>query len=112
MIDINLAEGNPTINSDVDLIIQQIDLLFDTAPKEVQGTPGYGTRYEDFLFNLSMSNAAIAYQVQSDLASLNLFGFVPSVDVTILNGTLNDIVLVTIVLERGQEYYEKTYELR
>jgi hypothetical protein len=112
MIDINLEEGAPTINSEVDLIIQQVDLLFDTAYKEVHGAPDFGTRYEDFLFNLNMSNDAIAYQIKNDLASLNLFGFSPSVNVTILEGTLNDIILVQISLERGSEYYEKTYQIQ
>lgn len=112
MIDINLDEGAPTINNEIDLIIQQVDLLFDTAYREVQGASGYGTRYEDFLFNMNMSNDAIAYQIKNDLGTLELFGFAPSVDVTILEGTNNDIILVRIGLERGSDYYEKTYNIQ
>ena len=112
MIDINLNPGSPLVNNEVDIIIQQVDMLFDTAKKEVLGIPDYGTDYDEFLFNLQMSNAAIAYQVECDIRSLELFGFEPTVEVSILEGTLNDIVLITIGLRRNETYYEKTYKLQ
>lgn len=112
MVDINLDEGTPTINTDVALIIQQIDLLFDTSRREVFGKPDYGTRYDDFLFNMTVSNEAIEYQVKNDLAQLNLFGYTPSVSVTILEGTLNDIILISIGLSRNDSYYEKIYKIQ
>ena len=37
MIDFNLDAGSPTKTGDVALILQQIDMLFDTTPKEVLG---------------------------------------------------------------------------
>lgn len=112
MIDINLDGGAPTINNEIDLIIQQIDMLFDTAYREVHGAPGYGTRYEDFLYNLNISNAAIEYQIQCDLNSLQLFGFVPSVEVSIYEGTLNDIILCKVTLTRNDQVCEKTYKIQ
>ena len=112
MIDINLDEGAPTINTDTELIIQQIDLLFDTNKREVFGSPNYGTNYDNFLYNMTLSNDAIAFQVKGDLEQLDLFGYTPSVEVNILEGTLNDIILITIGLERNNSYYEKTYELK
>ena len=112
MLDINLDEGAPVINKDVDLIIQQIDMLFDTAHREVFGAPVYGTNYDEYLYNLSLSNEAIAYQIQCDLAQLQLFGFTPEVEVSILEGTLNDIRLINIGLSRGNTYYEKTYKIQ
>lgn len=112
MIDINLEEGKPTINNEIDLLIQQIDMLFDTAYREVHGAPGYGTRYEDFLYNLNLSNAAIEYQIKCDLNSIELFGFTPSVSVSIFEGTLNDIILCKVTLERDNQAYEKTYKIQ
>ena len=112
MVDFNLSEGSPTINQEADLIIQQIDLLFDTAKHEVMGDQDFGTDYDQFLFNMQASNAAIAYKIESDLGKMNLFGFIPHVDVTILEGTQNDIILCKIELVRGDEYYEKTYKIQ
>lgn len=112
MIDINLDEGAPLINDDISLIMQQIDMLFDTNQREVFGNPHYGTRYDDFLFNMTMSNEAIAYQVKCDLNQLNLFDYIPTVSVSILEGTLNDIILITVGLERNNNYYEKTYKIQ
>lgn len=112
MVDINLGKGAPTINNDIELIIQQVDLLFDTKKKELMGVPGYGADYEQFLFNMQMSNEAIAYQLECDLGSLNLFGFEPHVEVSILEGTLNDIILCKVELSRNDEVYEKTYAIQ
>jgi len=112
MVDINLSEGAPIINDNVSLIIQQIDTLFDTAYREVHGAPYYGTRYDEFLYNMNMSNDAIAYQVECDLADINLFGFIPTVNVTILEGTINDIILISITLSKNDEVYEKTYKIQ
>lgn len=112
MVDLNLNEGSPTINKEVDLIIQQVDLLFDTVKNEVMGDLSYGTDYDQFLYNMQISNAAIAYKIESDLGKMNLFGFVPHVEVTILEGTLNDIILCKVGLMRDDEYYEKTYKIQ
>lgn len=112
MVDINLDEGAPTVNADVKLIIQQIDMLFDTKKHTVLGSPNYGTNYEEFLFNLNLSNDAIAYQIQCDLGLLELFDYQPSVSVSILEGTLNDIILVNISLTKNDDCYEKTYVLQ
>ena len=111
MLDINLSEGDFIINDEPSLIIQQIDLLFDTKEKEVFGAEAYGTKYDEFLFNTNLSNSAIEYQIMADLGSLELFGYTPHVDVNILEGTLNDIILITIGLSKNNTYYEKTYKL-
>lgn len=102
----------PLIERDVDLIIQQIDILFNTNKKELFGAPSYGTDYDQYLFNLTLSNESIAYNIQNDLGGLELFGFIPTVNVGIIEGTLNDIILVTVGLRREQLYYEKTYTIQ
>ena len=52
MIDFNLNKGKAILNNDVDLILQQIDMLFDTTPNEVLGFEDYGTKYDYYLYNL------------------------------------------------------------
>lgn len=38
MIDFNIEHGYPILNNDADLILQQIEILFDTTPGEVLGS--------------------------------------------------------------------------
>ena len=111
MLDFDLID-KPIQNDDISLVLQQIDILFDTKPKEVLGSEDFGTNYEKYLFDLNISNEAIKHSVLSDLRSLDLFGFEPTVDVYLLQGTENDIALVDIQLRRDDEYYQQIYKIR
>lgn len=111
MLDFDLID-KPIQNDDISLVLQQIDILFDTKPKEVLGSEDFGTNYEKYLFDLNISNEAIKHSVLSDLRSLDLFGFEPTVDVYLLQGTENDIALVDIQLRREDEYYQQIYKIR
>ena len=110
MIDFDL-KGAPILNNDISLVLQQIDILFDTIPTEVLGDVNYGTKYHKFLFDLNISNEYIKHTVLSDLNSLELLGFAPNVEVHLLQGTEHDIVLVEIELVRDEEYYQKVYKI-
>ena len=48
MIDFNLDYDNVVKYDEVDLILQQVDILFDTSRGEVLGDVSYGTNYSDF----------------------------------------------------------------
>ena len=111
MVDFNLDAGSPIKNGDIALILQQIDILFDTTPKDVLGYEEYGTRYDDYLYKLDISQEALRQTVLNDLLSLNLFDFSPSVQIHLLQGTEQDIALVEIVLSRDDERYEKVYKI-
>ena len=111
MIDFSLNENKLIQNSDIDLILQQIDILFDTNPKEVLGQELYGSQYDKYLYKLKLSNENIKQKVLSDLYSLELFGFTPSVDVIFLEGSERDIALIKIDLYRNQESYEQIYKI-
>lgn len=110
MIDFNLNEGSPIQNKDIDLILQQIELLFDTIPDEVLGED-FGSQYDLYLYKLRLSNSDLKNQVLSDIYSLNLFGFTPEVEVYLLQGTEQDIALIQITLSRELEKYEKIYRI-
>lgn len=110
MIDFDL-NNQPILNDDISLIIQQIDILFDTKPKEVFGDERFGTNYDKYLFDLKISNQAIKYSILNDLNSLDLFGFVPDVEVHLLQGTEHDIALIEINLSRDDEYYQRVYKI-
>ena len=111
MIDFNLDSGSAVKSDDAALILQQIDLLFDTKPKELLGEPDYGSTYDEYLYKLKISNSALQYQVESDLHDLELFDFVPTVEVHLLQGTEQDIALIDIVLTRDEETYRRIYKI-
>jgi hypothetical protein len=111
MVDFNIDAGSPLKNGDIELLLQQIDILFDTYPKEVLGSEDFGTQYDDYLYRLKLSAANIKQRVISDISSLELFDFVPDVEVHLLQGTEKDIVLIDINLIRGEEKYNRTYKI-
>lgn len=111
MIDFNLDAGSPTKNGDVALILQQIDILFDTTQKDVLGYEDFGTKYDEYLYKLDISQEGLRQTILSDIESLYLFDFTPSVEVHLLQGTERDIALVEIMLVRDGEKYEKVYKI-
>lgn len=111
MIDFNIHKGAPVKNGDIDLILQQVDLLFDTHPREVLGDEEFGSKYDEYLYRLNLSAEAIKQTVLSDLYSLELFDFTPSVEVYLLQGTERDIILIDINLRRDNESYNRSYKI-
>lgn len=111
MIDFNLEKGDIVKYDEVDLILQQIDVLFDTSRGEVLGDVSYGTNYSDFLYNLQISNDDIKYVIERDLNSLSLFGYSYDIDVNILTGSENDIILVRISFQKDDISFDKTYKI-
>ena len=111
MVDFSLKEDTAVLNNDIDLIKQQVEILFDTDKMEVLGDSEFGTHYEEFLYDLKMSTDAIRFVIMSDLNKLQLFGFTPSVNVYLYEGTENDIILVKIDLTRDVENYNITFKI-
>lgn len=111
MIDFNLDIDEPIKFDEVELIKQQIDILFDTYPGELLGDVSYGTRYSDFLYNLQVSNDDIKYTIIKDLNTLELFGYNYNVDVNILSGTENDIILIKIAFQKDDDSFIQTYKI-
>ena len=111
MNDFNLNNGRGALNDDIDLILQQIDILFDTNPREVFGNESFGTTYDKYLYQLKISNDALKQVVMQDITSINLFGFIPTVEVYVVMGTEQDIALIDITLTRYGETYNKIYKI-
>jgi hypothetical protein len=116
MIDINLGIGyNSTekaiLSNDVELLIQQVDMLFGTEQNAVLGDMSYGTNYDRYLYTTGISNSALESKILFDLNNLNLFGFKPSVNVMLLEGTVRDIALIDITFTGEYETYNKTYRI-
>lgn len=111
MIDFNLEQGDLTINEDEALILQQLELLLDTYPKEVLGSDKFGTNYSEFLYDISLSNYYIEQTILSDIQTLELFDYNVDVKVEILEGTLNDIILARIVFYNNSRSFEKLFKI-
>lgn len=111
MIDFNLKNNSASVSSQKDLIIQQIDILFDTDYKEVLGSDEFGTQYDDYLYRLNLSAEDIKYRVLNDLYSIELFGYIPNVEVFLLQGTEQDIALIKITLSNNNHSFEQIYKI-
>lgn len=111
MQDFAISSDKVVLNRDLDLVLQQIDILFDTTPNEVLGEENFGSRYDQFLYNLSITNEGIRNQVISDLNGLDLRGFVPTVEVYLMQGTEQDIALIKIDLRRENVTGQRIYKI-
>lgn len=111
MQDFAISSNNVVVTRDIDLVLQQIDILFDTTPNEVLGEEDFGSRYDRFLYDLSVTNEGIRSQVMADLNTLDLRGFQYTVEVYLLQGTEQDIALVKIDLTRESETAQRIYRI-
>ena len=111
MVDFSLHNDHVILQNDIDLVLQQIDILFDTAPREVLGSENFGTEYDKCLYDLNMSNDDILRQVETDLRSIDLLGFEYQVNIHMLRGTEQDIALVEIDLIRDDMKYNQIYKI-
>lgn len=112
MIDLSLDTDTVAKTTDLDNVIQQIEMLFDTSPFEVIGEPNYGSDFEKFLWNLNSSNYDIENYISSKIQNeVELLGFSVEVSVGIMEGTENDIILADITISRDGNSYAKTYRI-
>lgn len=111
MIDFCLNDNKCYTNNELELIVQQIDILFDTTPNDVLGSDQYGSNYDRYLHNLKISNEGLRQKVLSDMSEIELFGWDYDVNVYLLEATMDDIALVNIILSNGSHKYEKTYKI-
>ena len=112
MVDFCLNKTSKSnIKSEADLILQQVDLLFDTTPTEVLGDLNFGTEYDKQLYDTHLSAENIKRMVESDLQRLTLFGWKYTVDAYLLEGTEDDIMIIDISFYKGSQVINKTYKI-
>lgn len=112
MVDFNLGYGSATINDDVECLIQQINILFDTNPGDLLGDIDYGTDYEYFLYELKLPPDILADRMMEDICSLDLMGYTPEVKVYLMQGTERDIAVIQVDLYKDSKRYTKTYKIQ
>ncbi len=111
MKDFCLDDKNVFVVDERDVLVQQIDMLFDTTPDEVIGEE-YGTQFYDFLWDMTASANDISDYTKSVIyKNVNLMGWKVDVDTQLLQGTQNDIILITVKLSKYDTSFEKTYKV-
>lgn len=112
MIDFCSTNDAVILNQEVDLIIQQIEILFDTRNGDVLGEYDFGTRFDIYLFNSNIGNQTIETEVSNYIRqNVNLFGWQVDVAVEFLIGTQNDIMLMKVTFSKETESYSKIYKV-
>lgn len=112
MTDLNLSEkGGPTLTEDIDILKQEIEILFETRPGDLLGEANYGTDYSKNLYVLRQGNETLKSQMTNDLNQLELFDFVPTIEVSMMQGSERDIALIKVDLIREDEKYTQLYNI-
>lgn len=115
MVDFNISNkisDDLILGHEVQLLLQQVDMLFGTEPMDVLGDDSFGSNYDKFLYSVGMSNSALESRILSDIQQLDLFGFTPKVSVTLLEGTKRDIALIDITFTGEYDEFNKTYVIK
>jgi hypothetical protein len=111
MKDFCLNNRKVFVSEEVESLLQQIDMLFDTNPTEVFGEE-YGSKFYDFLWDMKASaNDISEYTKKIIYKDVVLNGWSLNVITDIIQGTLNDIILIRIQLSKYDETYEKIYRV-
>lgn len=111
-MDFSRTTNNIILNTEAELIIQQIDILLDTDKGEVLGDPSYGSDYDKFLHELNVGNEYVQDYIYNHITeNVDLFGWELTIEVQFMMGTANDIILVGIEISNNQESYTKVYKI-
>lgn len=111
MTDFCLDTENVLSRNDVDNVLQQIDMIFDTYEKEVFGED-YGSDFYQFLWDHSASSEEISEYTEKQIRNnVDLMGLNISVKTDFLEGTENDIILVSIDIFNDNYKTTKTYRI-
>lgn len=101
-VDISASSDNKIITNKFDFLLQEIDILFDTAPGEVLGDPDFGTDFEKFVWDLSVSNSEISEYVRNKIINNTMSGSDFDIAVTTTAVEANnqgDVLLVQISIK-------------
>lgn len=110
--DLNLAEnGGAILSTELEVLKQEIEILFETRPGDLLGEADYGTDYSKNLYILRQGNEALRSQIAGDLSQLELFGYQPSIEISLMQGTERDIALIKVDLQKDDEKYTELYKI-
>ena len=112
MRDFNYNDDGIVLTSNIDIVLEQLDMLLCTHKCTVLGDPDYGHDFEKFLYELNQSNASIQAYIESTIRNnVDLMGVTMNVGVDIIPGTRRDIILVNIALFSGNRMYNRAFKI-
>ena len=96
--EVRYKENVVELNSSLDNIIQQIDLLLFTNKGEVLMMPEFGCNLEEYLFETFYNDEVIKNIIMEQIRTyvLNPFGYEITVDVSFVEWELNVAMLVDV----------------
>lgn len=100
------------LKNDIDILIQEIDTLFDTTRGELLGEIDHATDFEKFLWNTNIGTKTIeGYIVNTIKNKCDTFDFEITCKCTAFLGTENDIILVEIFIENENYTAKRIYKI-
>ena len=112
MVDLCNTNDAILLDQNIDLILQQIEMLFDTHPGDVIGDYQFGADFEEYLFNTTMGNQVVAERIAKLITSnVDMFDWDIHVDVEFLAGSQHDILMMRVSIYKEDETYSKIYKV-
>jgi len=112
MIDFCNNNSAIQLTSDIDNVLQQLEIFLDTRKGETLGER-YGNDFDKFLFDVNVGNEYAARYIENSIRGhVDLLGWDLSVKVSFLMGDYNDIMIIHMMLSNGDEYYVKNYKMK
>lgn len=99
------------LTSDIDNILQQLEIFLDTNPDEVLGED-FGNDFDKFLYDVNVGNEYAARYIENSIRSqVNMMGYDLSVKVSFIMGDYNDIMIIHIAISDGDNTFTKNYKM-
>lgn len=112
MNDFSITTDSAVLDRPIDILLQEIDQLFDCNPGDLFGDISHGTDFERFLWDLTIGNNAMAEYIRKlILQKCDTFDFKVSVKVTLHYGTEHDIIIASIDIENDSYFANRTYKI-
>lgn len=111
MIDFCNNNNAIQLTSDIDNVLQQLEIFLDTREDEVLGE-SYGNDFDRFLFDVNVGNEFAARYIENAIRSkVDLLGWNLTIKVSFIMGDYNDIMVIHMILSDGENTYVKNYKM-
>lgn len=112
MHDFCLTNDAVIFKENIDILLQEIDTLFDTSKGDIFGSPEHSTDFERFLWNENISTTTISEYVKNTIMNkCDTFDFTINVETTAHFGTYSDIILVNIDIHNKDYRAQRSYKI-
>lgn len=111
MTDLCLNKEYAQLTSNIDNVLQQLEMVLDTREGEILGD-SLGSDFDQFLFDTNAGNGFVSRYIENSLKNnINLLGWNLKVNVDFMLGIENDIMIIHIILDNGEYELKKDYKI-